>query len=254
MDNYPNSFSSYSISTYNYCPKKYELEFIKRSKGNEKIVNKYLSFDKSLHSVMAEINIFTPTQAANLSIDRLYSLIEKSWISLGYADTKEELSFKQRAMKILISYVSFPKDKGFENILINKVLRGSLNKHIKVYGKIDKVYEDSTGQIEIIDYKTGSVIDKTADFYTNVQLPLYLILVYEKLGIVADSISYYYLTYNKKITYKVTKPDIENAYSILEKHLAIIKKANIFSCRSNPYCKDFCSFYQNCHNNNSAFK
>ena len=81
----------------------------------------------------------------------------------------------------------------------------NVNKSLTICGKIDRVFINSDGKIELLDYKTGINNNLMIDINTDVQLPLYIVLLKHRLNIVPDIISYYYLTSNTKISLEITE-------------------------------------------------
>lgn len=88
----------------------------------------------------------------------------------------------------------------------------NVNSTLSICGKIDKVFINLEQKIELLDYKTGFNTSLMIDPTTDIQLPLYIILLKHKFNIVPNVISYYYLSNNTKITLDIT-PDIIN-YSL----------------------------------------
>ncbi|MPN61378.1 hypothetical protein SDC9_209114 [bioreactor metagenome] len=81
----------------------------------------------------------------------------------------------------------------------------NVNNSLTICGKIDRVFINSDGKIELLDYKTGINNNLMIDINTDVQLPLYIVLLKHRLNIVPDIISYYYLTNNNKISLEITE-------------------------------------------------
>jgi CRISPR/Cas system-associated exonuclease Cas4 (RecB family) len=176
----------------------------------------------------------------------LLSLLEDSWINAGYETTNEENLFKYKAFKLLQYYSENPKDIGIDNLLISSTLKIKLPNNLTISSKIDKVYERADSGLEVVDYKTGSNINSCLNFNSNIQLPIYLLLVHDKFNIYPKAISYYYLRHNKKFTYFITKADIKNALPLVENMFTKIKTEKLFSCTPTPYCKDYCECFSSC--------
>lgn len=186
------TISNFGINTFDCCSQKFKLKFIDKVNRSKEITNKYFSFDKSIHAVMAYLNTIPLNSISDKNT--LLALIEDNWISAGYDSKNEEMKFKYRAFKIITQYIDNPKDIGDDNLIVNKVLQMKTNNNSIITAKIDKVYERFDNNLEVVDYKTASVINKSLNFNSNFQLPLYLLLIYKKLEIYPYAISYYYLT------------------------------------------------------------
>lgn len=236
--------SNSAINMFNSCPRKFKLNHIDKVGRNYRLNNKYISFDTSIHSAMAKLN--TLTGINELHEGRIKSIIEDSWVDLGYSSYDEEQVFKDRAYRMLLEYIDAPKDVGAENLITNRIVDFTFENGSIVSAKVDKVYERFDSKIEVVDYKTGYTINKRLDFHSNYQLPLYLTLVHNKLGIYPDFISYYYLAYNKKFTYEVTQYDIDIATLCLEQLIHQIRRTESYRCSPTPYCKNYCEHYKIC--------
>lgn len=206
--------------------------------------NKFFSFDRSIHKMMAALNHIPFLEI--IDTEMLLDLIRDNWVSTGYTSPLEQCDFIRRAYNMLCTYIDNPKDIGADNLIIDKIIKLKTENNSIITGKIDKVYEHHSSELEVVDYKTGKIISQKLDFQKNHQLPLYLQLVYSKLGLYPKYLSYYYLFYNKKYTYTVTKEDIELSKKILEETITKIETEKNFTCKRNPFCEKNCEFYQKC--------
>lgn len=250
MTNDKRLFSNTSIKTYHFCPQKYKLQFVNKYQGNKNLQNKYFSFDSTLHSVMAKLNSLNHKKLELITDNYITSLIEKSWVHTGYENANEELKYKRKAFSIIKYYLCSPKDIGSETLVINKVLRTKFSKDVTLSAKVDKVYKRKDGKVEIIDYKSGSIIDRNISFKRNIQIALYLLATNGELEIFPHYISFYYLRYNEIITYRVDKSSIKTAKMFIKSYLNFISTDTTYNCNPSPYCNSFCVYYDNCNSNN----
>jgi len=187
------------------------------SLGKENVpVNKFFSFDSSIHTTLSDFNESFISNKITSSISDLYQLLEKNWVSEGYESLSEEKEFKYRAYRILTSYYYKPLDRGSKSFITNKNLSFRLNKKVLLFGRIDKVYERSDGCIEIVDYKSGQVINHSNNFNMSLKSASLILLVYFKLGICPDYLAYYYLSRNIKFSRRILKEDIIHLENLFE--------------------------------------
>jgi len=106
--------------------------------------------------------------------------------------------------------------QAFEVLLVEEMITKESENETVLFGKVDKVFINELGQLEVLDYKTSTNINYSLNAMEDSQLPLYLILVKHKLGYYPKLISYYYLAHNIKVSYIVKVEDIAR----LEKHFA----------------------------------
>ena len=170
--------------------------------------NKYISFGDSVHICLEKYNKSIKYKR-RLNYKSIEELLKSSWISIGYDSKEEELEFYKRAIEILKCYFSDRKDK--ENMILfveEKLTKALPNSDIVLFGKPDKVYINTDGQLEIVDYKTTNTISYHFNPLYDVQTLLYIILVKEKTGVYPSVISRYYLCNNIKVSYRLTEEDI----------------------------------------------
>lgn len=192
--------SNTSINTFYNHKDSYKKKYIEKVNFPPK-KNKNLSFGYSLHSALNEFNILNEKEQTLKALERL---LNKNWIIEGYNSTEEMLNNFIRAKNMLANYFNDRKDLG-KTLLNEEMVYYNVNNSLTICGKIDRVFINSDGKIELLDYKTGINNNLMIDINTDVQLPLYIVLLKHRLNIVPDIISYYYLTSNTKISLEITE-------------------------------------------------
>lgn len=162
-----------------------------------KPISKYLSFDITLHKTLSKFNQLPSDQVK--SLDTLLNILYDNWLSLGYNSPKEESIYKMRAVSTLIKYHSNPKDKGEENILIDKFIKANENKAIYL-AKVDKLHFLDEDILELIDYKTGWHVPPKSHIFKSNKVYQTLFCIYSKFGCFPQQYSFYYLRHNLKYT------------------------------------------------------
>lgn len=109
---------------------------------------------------------------------------------------------------MLVSYTGNPLDIGVDTFLVNKLLCKQLDARKYIFRRVDKVYKKLDGSVEIVDYKTGRIVSHRDNFNLDYPSACSISLVMDRLGIVPDYISYYYLYYNEKVTHKISGHEI----------------------------------------------
>lgn len=175
--------------------------------------NKYFAFDKTIHTTLAEYNKQRFRPEVNLLT--LYQLLKDNWVSTGYESLDEEQDFYNRALKLLMNYARNPLDSSYDSLIINKALYSKINQRLALWSKIDRVYENSDNSIEIVDYKTGRVINHKQNFNLDLKTAVYVLLVHNNLNIFPNYVSYYYLSCNKKFTREFHYADLPKIYDFL---------------------------------------
>jgi hypothetical protein len=179
--------------------------------------NKFFSFDNSIHQTLAEFNKVSLLGKREIKI--LFDILDRNWKNEGYESSSEERKFKVRAYRMLLNYFNRPLDVGSDILIVDKVITGRFNKRLILYSKVDKVYEKYDGDIEVIDYKSGYVINHNNDFEISLKSAVLLQVVTHKLGTYPNYLSYYYLSYNQKFTRKISEADLYKSYQMISKKL-----------------------------------
>lgn len=209
--------SNTSINTFYNYKDSYKKKYIEKV-GYPPKKSKNLSFGNSIHSSLNEFNLLNEKEQTLKALERL---LNKNWITEGYNSTEEMLNNFIRAKNILSIYFKDRKDFG-KTLLSEEMVYYNVNNVLTICGKIDKVFINNDGKIELLDYKTGTTNNLMIDINTDIQLPLYIVLIKHRLNIVPDIISYYYLTNNNKISLEITEDVINICLDRLKSIIADI--------------------------------
>lgn len=175
-------------------------------------INKYISFDISLHSTLSEFN--RNSLVSHPSLNELLTILSNNWSNIGYASLNECLQYKIIANVILTRYYNNPYDIGLEPLIIDKFISSKSSSGKLLYCKVDKIIELVNGSIEVIDYKTGINITHSSSPSYDYALFKSLYVIKKELGFFPQFFSYYYLRYNRKITIKISPNLISTLSSI----------------------------------------
>lgn len=201
-----------SITQYSRDKQGFIKNYINKKPCSKKKYNRHLSFGDTLHITLAKFNIIK--SPFDKTLNTLYRLYKESWISLGYNTKEEESIYFEKGLNILKIYHEDPKDKSREVLLVEEMITKEVGNSTVIFGKVDKVFINKFGQLEVLDYKSSAYVNYVLNPMEDSQLSLYLILVKHRLGYYPKVISYYYLSKNIKVLYIVKLEDIAK----LEKH------------------------------------
>lgn len=236
--------SNSSIQVYKSCKKRFKYKYIDRISTGRKLANKHLSFGQSIHMALAEFNMITDKRYRVL--ENLHNLLRKNWVREGYKTLEEERQFGLWGLDMLTSYFNDPKDRGKENLIIEKMIKRDMDGKFILCGKLDKVYRRSDGIVEVMDYKTGESLDCLEKIETGLQLPISVILAGEELGFYPEAASCYYLAHNSKIVKEVTDEYIEKAMHKIWSVYEDIENETDFRASPSPCCELSCEYYGIC--------
>ncbi|WP_186430053.1 hypothetical protein [Clostridium sp. BSD9I1] len=168
-------------------------------------MNKYLSFDISIHQTFYNINKYYPD--TSVPFESLMGILKDNWLSEGYQSISEESLFKSYATYALKLYSLNPLDKGSDIVLLNKFLSDNEGSEFK-YAKIDKLHFLPGNQLELVDYKSGKYIPPfEKSLYTNKTL-FTITSIKKKLGVYPDIFSFYYLRHGIKLSVKINESNL----------------------------------------------
>ena len=114
--------------------------------------NKYIAFGDSLHICLEKYNNAIKNKRI-LNYKSIEELLKSSWVSIGYDSKDEEKNFYKKALSILKIYFSDRKDKESNILFVEEKLTKVLSNNIILFGKPDKIYTNTNGELEIVDYK-----------------------------------------------------------------------------------------------------
>ncbi|MBE6069178.1 MAG: hypothetical protein E7211_16000 [Clostridium lundense] len=187
-------------------------------------INKYLSFDISLHKTFYEINKKYPN--TSLSFEILIDILDGNWISNGYQSKDEESLFRDYATNALKLYSLNPLDKGCDIVFLNKFISGNEDSQFR-YARIDKLHFLSNGQLELIDYKSGKYIPPADKRFSPNKLLFTITSIKEKIGVYPDIFSLYYLRHGIKLSTYINFDTIYNSTKLFN-HTFPLKHQLIF--------------------------
>lgn len=229
-----------SIQAFHNCKRKFKHQYIDRLKSPTLPPNKCLSFGQSIHTALAKFNLLE--NIGDKTLENLHGLLRKNWIREGYESRDEERDFGLRALEMLKNFYHNPLDHGKRNLLIEEMVYLDIEGKFTLCGKLDKTYLRDDNAVETLDYKTGKYITPI----DTLQLPIYLLLTKEKLGCFPDTVSYYFLAHNKKVSSEVTETYIREALDFLWEVSNRILEEKKYHCSPSSNCKSNCGYFHHC--------
>lgn len=234
-------FISYSqVDNYLICPLRYKYSYVLKIPVAP---NHSLSFGNTIHETLKEFH----TQkmfGKDLDLEQLLKIYEKNWNPLGYIDEKHRNLRFESGKNLLEGYYNKNKDTKFKHLGIEKSFNLAID-GIKMFGKIDRIDELPNGEIEIIDYKTGSEKDQK-EVDQDAQMTIYAMAAKEALNINPKEMVLYYVESGEKRYTKRTDKQIEAEKEKIKDVVKGIKKGD-FEATPGRHCtwcdyKDICPF------------
>jgi len=255
----PTKFSFSQLAAFSVCPLQYKFAFILKVPVTTDKTS--LVFGRVLHNTLYNFllpiveekkykqdSLFTDKvkQVDNVSIinkARLSSLYKKYWQPDGYSSQEEREEYYKKGRTAVSNFLTdYQKNPPFEIVFLEKNFSFKIGTDV-IKGTIDRVDRLTSGELEIIDYKTGNTKEKL-DFKDKRQLILYQVFLEEYLQERVSKLTYYYLESGQKMSFKATDKEKIKLKEQIQQEIGAIKKRN-FTPTPSPMCK-FCDFNNIC--------
>lgn len=143
------------LADYLICPHKYKLKHIDKT-PDFAAHSPALSFGISMHAALREVH---HTSIQGLSFDKALTLLENCWEPGGYRDEQQSDDYLLKGSRALAEYCAVYPDPneetlGTEVYLSCVIKSGGLAARLGC--KTDRLSVDSSGTLEVIDYKTNA--------------------------------------------------------------------------------------------------
>lgn len=229
-----------SISDFLKCPRAYYLRNVyKDSRTGHKmtIVTPPLALGGAVHEVLEALSELPVKERFKVSLVKKFEALWPKYSGKmgGFTDSKEEQTYKERGIQMLINVQENPGP------ILNKAVKiksSSINlpnywlskeDEIILCGKIDWLeYIPKNNSVHIIDFKTG----KSEEKEDSLQLPIYLLLVKNCQNRKVEKASYWYLDRDDDLVEKKL-PNEDDAYERVyevSKRIKLARQLNHFIC------------------------
>jgi len=161
------------IRIYLECPLKYRFVYVERVGRYYQRPKSFYSFGASLHTA---IQCFHERGgAATQTPGDLVEHLDRRWISAGYESPDDELRYREEARQLARDYFDAAAKREAKPILVEKPLYRDMES-FTLMGRIDRIDEWPSGELEIIDYKSGRTDVTPADILDDLAMGIYQIL------------------------------------------------------------------------------
>jgi len=236
----PSIFSYTQINTYRICPRQYRYQYILKIPTSPSASS---SLGTTLHKTL---NIFYKEylKKKNTSLRRLLKIYQANWVPLGYSSLLHEKKMKREGKKMLVNYHHTFHPPQMKIIGLEKPFKIKINQNIYLKGQIDRIdLDEKNQQIEIIDYKTGKMVDQKK-MAKDLQLPIYALAAssqnFSRHRLSQIKSTFYFLKENKRVTQIIDQARIEKTKEAIIHLVAKINQNNFFP-NPNQQCS-FCPF------------
>jgi RecB family exonuclease len=138
------------LRLYIFCPKAYHYYYVKGLHWGE--ITAASSFGGSLHRALQAFH--EAGALAPPSVEDLLENFRSSWTTAGYQDSVQEADHREAGETILRQYFETAQVPEREAVLVERQVKWEYSEYILV-GKIDRMDRLPTGELDVIDYKSG---------------------------------------------------------------------------------------------------
>lgn len=235
---------SYSkLDKYNNCPLSYKYEYILNVPVQK---NPSTSFGESMHKTLNDYHN-KKSFGINVSFAELCEIFKKNWVPIGHINKDHSVEHFKNGLQMLENYYNKHNNESIKHKGLEKEFEIKLG-DTKLVGKIDRIDILPSGNVELIDYKTGKVKDQNY-VDKDEQLAIYTLGATQGLGLSVEKLSYYYIEEGVKISTTKTKEQLQEVQKKAIETINKIKKSK-FVAQPGIHCS-WCSFKDICP---SAYK
>jgi RecB family exonuclease len=160
------------LSAWLDCPRRYRMIYLDRPAPPKGAPWAHNSLGASVHNALAG---WWRLPRRERSVEAAGDLLEHGWITEGFADAAQSGRHRDRARAMVERYVSGLNPAG-EPAGIERTV-ATRTELIAVSGRIDRLDDrrgaDGSGELVVVDYKTGRHVLTTDDARTSLPLALY---------------------------------------------------------------------------------
>jgi RecB family exonuclease len=185
------------------CPRRYRMTYLDRPPPPKGPPWAHNSVGASVHNALAG---WWRLPLAGRTVPAAGELLERGWITEGFADEQQSARQRSRAREMVESYVAGldPADEplGVERTVATRTDR------IAVSGRIDRLDERPAGEagteLVVVDYKTGRHLLTTDDARSSLALAIYAVAAARSLRRNCHRVELHHLPSGKVIAWEHT--------------------------------------------------
>jgi len=226
---------SYSqVDTYKSCPLRYKYRYVFYIPETKSAIAR---FGLNVHEVLEEF-FRALQQGAEPDWKIIEEAYNRKWKSSRFVDKVLENKFREEGLRQLKEFYKKNEKQLKAPLYVEEPFEVDLGPH-KVVGKIDRVDDLGGGDVEVIDFKTGSPKDKKF-VQKSLQLSIYALAVPKAFNSRPRVLSLYFLESNEKVS---TSRSEEELKATEREILEIAEKIQSYSFEPTPgWICQFCDY------------
>lgn len=236
------------ISEFTNCPQKYKYRAID-------LLPEPPSIDaergKLVHAVLEDLFEFPMNER---SLETALSILPNKWneqiekqpeLSALVLDTSEWIS---RASSLIATYFKLENPASFESTHRELHLERNLSSDLYLHGYVDRLDIAPTGEVRIVDYKTGKAPKPGWEEKALFQLRVYALMYWKNEGVLPRLLQLIYLGDSQIVRSQPSEKDLESTERILlniGNEILTAIETNYFPPKKSKLC-DWCFFKSIC--------
>ena len=241
------------VAEFNNCPQLYKYRVID-------LLPEPPSIDAErgtlIHTILEDL---FELPAADRTLESAQELLPKRWQEQISAKPEisslidNEKEFSDRANSLLSNYFSLENPQSFEPTYRELHLEMDLSEKLYLHGYVDRLDVAPTGEVRIVDYKTGKAPKPGWEEKALFQLRVYALLYWRNNGVLPKLLQLIYLGDSKLIRSSPTEGELVQTEKTLFRVADEILKAideDSFKAKPSKLC-DWCFFKTICPAHNS---
>jgi len=237
-----------AVSEYENCPQQYKYRKIDKLPEPPSLDAERGTL---VHTILQDLfEIPAPDRTPEAAIDLLPSrwsaqLESKPELLEMVSNEKEWLD---RASALLSTYFTLENPTTFEATHREMHLENDFEENVYLHGYVDRLDIAQTGEVRIVDYKTGKAPKPGWEEKALFQLRVYALLYWKNTGVLPRLLQLIYLGDGKVVKSNPTMKDLESAEKTLHrvaKDIFISIEKNYWPAKTSRLC-DWCYFKSIC--------
>ena len=242
-----------AVSEYENCPQQYKYRKIDKLPEPPSLDAERGTLVHTILQDLFEIPApdRTPEAAIDLLPSRWSAQLESKPELLEMVST--EMEWLDRASALLSTYFTFENPSTFEATHREMHLENDFEENVYLHGYVDRLDIAPTGEVRIVDYKTGKAPKPGWEEKALFQLRVYALLYWKNTGVLPRLLQLIYLGDGKVVKSNPTMKDLESAEKTLHrvaKDIFISIEKDDWPAKTSRLC-DWCFFKSICPAHNS---
>jgi putative RecB family exonuclease len=242
-----------AVSEYENCPQQYKYRKIDKLPEPPSLDAERGTLVHTILQDLFEIPALdrTPEAAIDLLPSRWSAQLESKPELLEMVSNEKE--WLDRASALLSTYFTLENPTTFEATHREMHLENDFEENVYLHGYVDRLDIAPTGEVRIVDYKTGKAPKPGWEEKALFQLRVYALLYWKNTGVLPRLLQLIYLGDGKVVKSNPTMRDLESAEKTLHrvaKDIFISIEKDYWPAKTSRLC-DWCYFKSICPAHNS---